>query len=261
MPHGHRRGAHASARAGRSRMATSPILGRRRTLTRLGSPTRPTSRAPGASDPAVQPPAKWRVHQAQRPGGRSAHIPRRRLGSGSRPVPAAVRGVLEAVAPQTDRPAQPLSKRAAAQLGMDHASPSETRTAPVLTVDRIACTSHGICASLRRPGGGRRRRAADMQGPRYTTSPRSRPHGTGRLVRRQPTAAHDVVSDPVRLDIATVRRTGSHTHRRGGRPVRRPPGSSRAGHPRSTAEWWSGLRWCVSSSRTSTLPPGPSRSL
>jgi ferredoxin len=27
-------------------------------------------------------------------------------------------------------------------------SPSETRTAPVLAVDRIACTSHGICASL-----------------------------------------------------------------------------------------------------------------
>lgn len=27
-------------------------------------------------------------------------------------------------------------------------SPSETRTAPVLAVDRIACTGHGICASL-----------------------------------------------------------------------------------------------------------------
>ena len=27
-------------------------------------------------------------------------------------------------------------------------SRSETRTAPVLAVDRIACTGHGICASL-----------------------------------------------------------------------------------------------------------------
>jgi ferredoxin len=27
-------------------------------------------------------------------------------------------------------------------------SPSETRTPPVLAVDRIACTGHGICASL-----------------------------------------------------------------------------------------------------------------
>jgi ferredoxin len=27
-------------------------------------------------------------------------------------------------------------------------SPSETQTAPVLAVDRIACTGHGICASL-----------------------------------------------------------------------------------------------------------------
>ena len=27
-------------------------------------------------------------------------------------------------------------------------SPSETQTAPVLTIDRIACTGHGICASL-----------------------------------------------------------------------------------------------------------------
>jgi ferredoxin len=27
-------------------------------------------------------------------------------------------------------------------------SPSETHTVPVLVVDRIACTGHGICASL-----------------------------------------------------------------------------------------------------------------
>ena len=27
-------------------------------------------------------------------------------------------------------------------------SPSETRTARVLAIDRIACTGHGICASL-----------------------------------------------------------------------------------------------------------------
>jgi hypothetical protein len=167
-------------------MATSPILGRRRTRTRLGSPTRPTSRAQGAGSrrfrgrcrrsgrpsgpalsssqtathdpsPAVPPRSSTATrpcsHQRsgastrrKDPEGASAHIPRRRLGSGSRPVPAAVRGVLEAVAPQTDRPAQPSAAR------------------------------------RRRPPPG----TPNMQGPQHATSPRSRPHGTGRLVRRQP---------------------------------------------------------------------------